>query len=186
MNVIFLDIDGVMISDRHLVRSTKHTSLEWGPDAVRCLKELIEVTQSKIVVSSTWRRNRTIKDLTEIFSVYDFDKGLIVGKTPVHWDDFYYDRGREIQEYIDAVKGTELEVDKFVIIDDDCKDINPYHRCVIKCSALMGFTDECKDEAILLFLRKNSHWNYDDDGIRWAWHRIKTWFTWNFYKKMEA
>ena len=63
MNIVFLDIDGVLNSKRKLIevynQTRKPHSGSSYPFDERCLenlKYLIEETNSKIVITSTWRK----------------------------------------------------------------------------------------------------------------------------------
>ena len=63
LNIIFLDVDGVLNSQRKLVEVYEKTNKPHSgyayPFDERCLynlKELVELTNSKIVISSTWRK----------------------------------------------------------------------------------------------------------------------------------
>lgn len=53
MKVIFLDVDGVLNSEKDLLEAKGKSELFDRPLAL--LKELVESTKAKIVVSSTWR-----------------------------------------------------------------------------------------------------------------------------------
>lgn len=53
MKVIFLDVDGVLNSEKDLLEAKGKSELFDRP--LILLKELVESTKAKIVVSSTWR-----------------------------------------------------------------------------------------------------------------------------------
>lgn len=126
MKLIFLDIDGVLNSWRfyknNALKGKKPSMLpddQIDPKAVGHLNEIIEATGALVVVSSTWRLNRTPKQLQEILNKFGFI-GCIIGKTPsMHRDAegkrLY--RGDEIQYWLNDNK--HIVVDSFVIIDDD-------------------------------------------------------------------
>jgi hypothetical protein len=134
MKVIFLDIDGVLntaIYAQHYFDICKHFGLsrkdakdlrhglrdEFGshfdPRPVGLLKWIIEQTNAKIVISSTWRHSgeETMKLMWEMRDL----PGEVIGITPL----LNTDRGEEIAEWL-----RENEVDSYVIIDDD-KDMLP-------------------------------------------------------------
>ena len=54
MKVIFLDVDGVLNSEKDLLEAKGKSELFDRP--LILLKELVESTKAKIVVSSTWRK----------------------------------------------------------------------------------------------------------------------------------
>src|SRR3546814_13573795 len=57
--VLFLDIDGVILSGRALWKSGNHTYLP--PQAVALLNEVCERTGARVVLSSTWLRDTTCR-----------------------------------------------------------------------------------------------------------------------------
>lgn len=151
MNIVFLDIDGVLNHDGHLVRSTKHRSLEFCPKSIMYLKEILDSTNSKIVVSSTWGIGESVESMNkEVFDHYDLSK-YVVGITPF-LGKYWGQRGLEIQKYIDDSIGTELEVEKFIILDDD-NDMLHLENRLIYCkdeNGRRGFIEIHKDQALEL------------------------------------
>jgi len=152
MNVIFLDIDGVMNHNLHMIRSELHDNFEFCPVATNHLKEILTKTDSKIVLSSSWRIGETVKSLKEeLFCHYDL-QDYIIGLTPFSGQ-YNEQRGLEIQQYIDAVKETERHVDRFVIIDDD-KDMVHLMGRLVYVNRICGLSSvEKKDEAIRLMFQ---------------------------------
>lgn len=114
MKIIFLDIDGVLVTSRHMVQSKKYFGHEFDPECVRSLQEILEKTEAKIVVSSSWREGRTLKQLQSIFEINGIKN--VVGMTPIIEGAI---RGKEIKEYLNRTLNIGLEVDRFVIIDDE-------------------------------------------------------------------
>lgn len=119
MPTLFLDIDGVLNSVQYVVMVNRYNNEEWNPYKDECckialsnLEEIVEgVPGLKIVISSTWRKSRTVEQLQDLFKMWGFSKPeIIVGKTPICSDI----RGREIQEYID-----ESNITNYCIVDDD-------------------------------------------------------------------
>lgn len=73
---------------------------------------------TKIVVSSSWRRGRTIEKLNKILKYHKvFDEDKVIDKTPC----LSTERGYEIQKWIEDNNFT----GDFVILDDD-SDMGPY------------------------------------------------------------
>lgn len=126
MKIIFLDIDYVVNC-----MSTK----ERAPSGVigveqrliAYIKEIVDATGAKIVLSSTWRKDWAFnllngKDwdyLREEFAkqnLYFFDY------TPIRSDSH---RGREIKEWLES---TDYNVRSYVIIDDEIFDIKDLHE----------------------------------------------------------
>ena len=114
--VIFLDIDGVLVSylylkDRHLDGYHKFVD-----SAVSALNVLLNVTNADICISSTWRKGKSIELLQSIFDNRNVN-GKIIGKTP----DFG-GRGEEILNWYN----NQTDYNNYIIIDDEWCDIEPY------------------------------------------------------------
>lgn len=136
MKLIFLDIDGVMNHRNHMVRSRLHNMHEFCPVAVRNLREIIKRTGARIVISSTWRK---FKSIDYVMNCYDLDQ-YVVGKTPVIEDVI---RGKEISAYLSE----NPDVEKFVILDDD-NDMGILLPELVHCIDYSGLTDERREQAI--------------------------------------
>lgn len=129
MKFIFLDIDGVLNCESTKERFHGYIGVEQSKISI--LKEIVEATDAKIVLSSTWRldmlwhkQGRNVKLDTYNYLVDELAKqGItIFDITPSHKD---YWRGREIQEWLDT---TTEEIDGYVVIDDDTYDIAEEHK----------------------------------------------------------
>ena len=117
MNVIFLDIDGVLNSWKydHLYKTASDGNID--ETRLPLLKRLVESSDAKIVLSSSWRkhwsRDRSRCDsigiaLEETFSKHQLS---IFDKTPTLPSN---DRAEEIKLWLDQNKA----FSNFVIIDD--------------------------------------------------------------------
>jgi len=92
------------------------------------LQQIIEDTDAKIVLSTTWRLYFTTDEIYEMFIARDFSlpRDTFYGVTPNNMhglsDNPMLHRGGEIREYLKA----HPEVEKFVVIDDQLESIiNP-------------------------------------------------------------
>lgn len=126
MNIIFLDIDGVLNCQIFYEERQKLNKTEWNPyplseichKRVEWLNDLIEKTGAKVVISSTWRRSG-IEYCRNVLEKCGF-KGEIIDITPSIPRAV---RGDEILEWIN--KNTKLlgvscsDFETYVIIDDD-------------------------------------------------------------------
>ena len=126
MKIIFLDIDYVVNC-----WSTK----ERAPSGVigveqrliAYIKEIVDATSAKIVLSSTWRKDWAFnlldgKDwnyLREEFAKQDLH---FFDYTPIRRDSH---RGKEIKEWLE---NTGYDVSSYVIIDDEMFDIKDLHE----------------------------------------------------------
>lgn len=117
MKVCFLDIDGVL---NVIPKGHDRFGGTFHPHLVENLKTIIEATQTKIVISSTWRHSG-LKIMQEIWQERNLP-GEVVGVTidlGMHQDDegFWQSekRGDEIKQYLNI----HPEISSYVIIDDD-------------------------------------------------------------------
>ena len=147
MNIIFLDVDGVLNSINKLIEVYKETqkphsgySYPFDERCLRNLQTLVEKTNSKLVVTSTWRKHRKGKEtLLNELRKYGLDKEVI-GYTPVLLDG---KRGKEIKEYLSTLEHRP----KFVILDDDV-DMEELMPFLIKINMQTGLTYEDVQNAI--------------------------------------
>lgn len=116
MKVIFLDIDGVLNSNKFyderscdlFIAEHELTSCI-DVDAVDCLNSIIEATNSIIILSSSWRNLAPINSINRALRYHGIAKPII-GVTPPYGSP----RGKQISQWLDMV-----DVDGFVILDDD-------------------------------------------------------------------
>jgi len=129
MKVIFLDIDGVLnnindniTSGEILDISTLFSESDIDIIFIKRLNQIINKTNAKVVISSSWRKsNRTklglsIDELKAVFKNKEF-KGEIIDFTPHLYrtkNGICQDRIDEIQYWLDH----NLNVKNFVILDD--------------------------------------------------------------------
>ena len=131
MKAIFLDFDGVLNSniDFFELRKFGHPINEGNKVLNRgllaLLQEIVEQTDAKIVLSTTWRIHFTVDEIYEMFTARDFSlpRDIFYGVTPNHMRGFsdnpMYHRGAEIHEYLKE----HPEIKKFVILDDQLTPI---------------------------------------------------------------
>ena len=115
MKVIFLDIDGVLNSDKwYHERSDRADEID--ETTLPYLKWIVIETGAKIVLSSSWRKlgkqNPDYLELLRILAAYGLE---IYSETP-RYSCYGKRRGHEIMEWIDA---RDNEVESIVILDDD-------------------------------------------------------------------
>jgi len=156
--IIFLDIDGVLN-----VRTVERDEFgqTFNKEFVENLKYIIEQTNAKIVISSTWRYNG-MTSLKKMWEKRDLS-GELLDVTPndvfavKYFKLEFFDlvkRGHEIQLWLDKHKD---EVENYVIIDDDDDMLNSQLKNYVKTSgnfkhddSIYGFglTRKCADKAI--------------------------------------
>lgn len=137
--IIFLDIDGVLNSQLYYKTPAGERPVNLGfcgdidTEAVERLNELIKETGAKVVISSTWRLNRTLEEMQEILNKRGF-VGEVIGMTPdmrcgEHGDSIL--RGNEILAWIKenrAIVGADYHDYRHYVIFDDDSDMLYWQR----------------------------------------------------------
>lgn len=142
MKIIFLDIDGVLNSRKSLNQLNSLWVL--SPDNIYQLNRIIEATDAKIVISSSWRYCKEITSELESYLNNDCKiNGEIIGRTPVVG--FNRRRGLEIATWLEEWQG-EI-IDRFVILDDG-SDMEPFMERLCQTSFEVGLTEQDADKAI--------------------------------------
>lgn len=146
MKAIFLDIDGVVC-----LHSSKNPNDEEIFDEGNCrrLKEIIDATDCKIVLTSSWRLySKSIRSMFFQFSKYGIYKEHFFGKTPLCGE-----RGNEIMEYLKS----HPQIVTYVALDDQpvCCSKFPNDRLILT-HVETGITEEVKQLCIEKLSTANS------------------------------
>ena len=151
MKIIFLDFDGVLNSDRY-IRDCGHTGVVIDPTKMELLKRIVESTDARIVLSTSWKehweKNPAECDysgqlINTIFARYGLE---IYSKTPI----VKPDRENEIKQWLSDNPDTE----NFVVLDDMWLVADFLKGHVVKTSAFAdALTKEDAEKAIEI-LRK--------------------------------
>jgi hypothetical protein len=161
LRLIFLDIDGVLNSSVHLefkALSMPDESIFLSLDPAASINQenlnllhiLVDKTQSQIVISSTWRKDRyfvdphaseaiKIEKFKDLFAQKGWINAPIIGTTPV-LSGF---RGQEVATFLDDFS-RHHRIDDYLIFDDDSDYIfNPDNLPEYRYDSL-GFTQHPK------------------------------------------
>ena len=148
MKILFLDVDGVLNNNQ--TRTVTFDGWCFVDDyLVKHLKQIIDATSAKIVLSSTWRDgwNREDESKNEPFFNQLRDKLKEYGMEI--WDALPMpmrpSRGTAINEWFELHK--DLDIESFVILDD-WYDMGIYRDHLIQINGNIGLTDEDVREAI--------------------------------------
>lgn len=147
MKVIFLDFDGVIITDE-----TKF--LSFVPRCVDILKQILEKSNAKIVVSSTWRY-KGLKTMKKMFRDINIDPNIVIDITPISRknklqdDDLLFGRSHEIHTWL-----LKNKVESFVVIDDDTFDLQYYKDRLITTNSIIGITKKQIEKTIEILNEK--------------------------------
>ena len=164
--IIFLDFDGVLNTEKYycelkgkgLPSEDKYGQL-FDPEAVANLRKIIDATDARIVVSSSWRY-MGLNVLQRMW--YDRDlPGRIVDITPLHLlDDKLCDtdltqvdmlslcRGNEIKWYFNEVLEANSDSHRFVIFDDLKEVLPELQDHFVRIDPIVGITDKDVENAI--------------------------------------
>jgi ribosome-interacting GTPase 1 len=128
--LIFLDFDGVLNTSKYIVsvKDDYDDAAHIDPKKVTLVNFIVAETGAKVVVSSSWRKYHTLKELDNMlkYKGATFD---VIGVTPVITDDKRrVPRGEEIQAYIDSMP----EKPKAIAILDDDSDMVHLSKYLIK------------------------------------------------------
>ena len=122
MKIIFLDIDGVMNNTKTTERCGYNTGIE--SKALILLKEIVDNTSAKICLISSWKEfwfkddKQNQDEMANYLDTRMQEYGLEI------WDktNEIQTRGKEINNFIDRLNNQGIEVERFVILDDELLD----------------------------------------------------------------
>lgn len=133
MNIIFLDVDGVLNSIEYLTQTYKKVKRTLkqeemlDPICINNLKEIVDKTNARIVIISSWK----ICDLDILIKVFSNYNLQIYSITKNYGDK----RGKEIREWLEKNK----DVSNYIILDDDIfKDYVGLEDKIIQTSMYKG------------------------------------------------
>ncbi|HXH71234.1 MAG TPA: HAD domain-containing protein [Mariprofundaceae bacterium] len=138
--IVFLDLDGVLNSELSIKKLG--TRFRFAETNVSALNEILQQTQARIVITSTWRSGYS---LPEIASFLERDGVLakrVAGKTQI----LNQPRGLEIDAWLRSVP---YAVASYVILDDN-NDMAMHSNRLVQTAPLMGLTFTQAQRAIEL------------------------------------
>ncbi len=172
MKVIFLDIDGVL--NTYSTRTTVAGYNFVEDHLIQMLKQLVERTGAKLVLSSTWREGwdmlvhpedfpcvcqedvRLYEALVEKLREYDLE---LIDYTPI-----FGVRGQEIDRWLQ--NSAPEPVEAYVILDDmDGRFLRPHSRYLVQTGMSEGLSQRHVDKAIKILCSQcttNSEEESDD------------------------
>ena len=165
--ILFLDIDGVLNTERHQ-KYCKENVLdnydEYGyvfdPVAVKNLERIVNETEADIVISSSWKYSG-LSTLLDMWSDRALP-GRVIEITPdtesdeflLHADlenmEFLSCRGYEIKEWLLAHGKT---VSQYAILDDEQEMLPDQQSHFVQTNPTVGITEEDAEKAIAILNR---------------------------------
>ena len=158
MNYLFLDIDGVLntgcYSDYLVEKGLCETDADgylFDPEAVQNLEYIIEATDAKIIITSTWRLDGDMQALWHNRNL----AGEVVGVTPTVQKEkaigkikiWYGHRGMEIEEWL---RSNATVPYKYAILDDEDDYLEAQSDHLVLTDPMTGITKEIADKVINL------------------------------------
>jgi hypothetical protein len=151
MKIIFLDIDGVLNTDRQIRinKLEQNENIRFDPIAMKHLNSIIDETNAKIVITSTWKIHREKngylwQELLRNLEIYNLDDAIL-DITPVIDPSKQTElREQEILQWLNTYEN----IEGFVILDDQWS-MGELNHCFIRCLPYAGITKEVADKAIL-------------------------------------
>jgi hypothetical protein len=145
--VLFLDIDGVL---NYVGGPTECGMYGLDHDKVSLLEKIIDATQCRIVLSSTWRKfGKCIAKVERMLDSIGYElhdmTPVLDGLTSGAWGSPIWtgaSRGREIQAWLDKHPS-----ERFVILDDDT-DMGALLPHLVNTDIFVGLTPDLADEVI--------------------------------------
>lgn len=157
MKLIFLDVDGVLNSLSTKAEIEGYTFV--SDELIALLKQIVDATDAKIVLSSTWRRGWYCKehvanpDSQDLQDIRMFDalnaKLHAFGIELMSYTDDFGRRGQEIDAWLRAWNGEPIE--SYVILDDmGGAEMRPHSRYLVQTSIGGGMNEKHAARAIKL------------------------------------
>lgn len=146
IRTLFLDFDGVLNCSKTFgepINGIVHPKVD--PIDPECIRNLNIVTLASkrslnIVVSSTWRKTRTVEELDNLLEDHDLKNFNVIDKTPV----LNKRRGYEIRDWL--LDHPEHNAGLWCIVDDDNDMLPNQQERFVQTSFKEGLTkDKAKD-----------------------------------------
>ena len=164
MKFIFLDVDGVLNSERTTALSP-NGYIGISSSLVKKLAKIVKATDAKIILSSTWKRSED-EDFKYLARKLMQQELYMSGKTHEPNNALWH-RGLGIKEYLNN-----HECDAYVIIDDELFDFQEeglLEHAVIT-NATQGLTNSDVEKAIGVLNGKLVDPNDYKDVYVWGYH----------------
>ena len=153
MKIIFLDIDGVVCNQKcWKSREDEDGHHIFDQNCLKLLEKIIEKTEAKIVISSTWRflGLESLKDLFRLRGFKYYNQII-----DITGEDNCRLRGVEIYQWIEEFKKKE-KLESYVIIDDDSDMLYWQRNYFVKTNTYKGINGHNANKAIKILNNVNN------------------------------
>lgn len=147
MRFIFLDIDGVLNSDKYIGSgkfNLENPISQIDPDSVLLINKLVDKTGAVVILSSNWRLLFSLTKINKMFTKCG-STFRVTAKTPSQRKISSY-REDEVNEFL-----SKNPAESFVILDD----VNEFYDLknnLVLINSLVGITEKDLDKAIRILL----------------------------------
>jgi len=161
VRLLFLDVDGVLVLDWDW-RTHLHGNARPDPACIAALNHIIDSTGCYVVVSSSWRKERSLQELCQIINGQFGVHGQVIGRTEVltvHREiagcatpvQEAAGRGEEILKWLQAY-ARKHSVHSFAILDDSA-DVGELDRFLVRPDSAVGLTMQDAAQAVAILNR---------------------------------
>ena len=162
--ILFLDIDGVLNTERHYeycckngIASDERFGYPFDPDAIANLKKIIDETGAEIVISSSWKflGLSTMIDLWKERNL----PGKVIGITPQAMSDEVLLNADLTEMGLIPFKGTEIDgwlsehrrsVAQYAILDDVNDMLPEQQNHFVQINPVVGITEQDSEKVIAI------------------------------------
>lgn len=165
--IIFLDIDGVLNTERHYeycckngIASDERFGYPFDPEAVANLKKIIDETGAEIVISSSWKF-WSLSTMIDLWKGRNLP-GKVIGITPQAISDEMLLNADLTEMEMLPLKGTEINgwlsehrrsVAQYAILDD-VNDMRPEQQShFVQINPVVGITEQDAEEIIAILTK---------------------------------
>lgn len=151
LNILFLDIDGVLNPDK-----ANHQHI-FAPSCVRQLRRILDAhPATHVVFSTSWRTGFSFFVLGWLWRQHDLPLQRVIGRTPEIETGL---RGAEIEQWLQnaPLRSKDHKVARYAVLDDEVEPIleNIPAESVFACNPWDGLTEEVADRVIAHFSEKS-------------------------------
>lgn len=156
MRILFLDIDGVLNSDRwdQAKKPINADFLEsqFDPKAVALLNELVAKIDAQIVLTSSWRLNFELEGMNALFHKVGIKRALVSYTPNLHAGQGYLTRGNEILQWIldnkAIIQTKAANYTNYLILDDNADFLLSQANQFFQTDPAVGLTPALVEEIV--------------------------------------